>query len=84
MWAVPTFVITPTVGSAIAASRRDLAAVVHAELDHEVAMRRVAAEERQRQAELVVQVALGGEARPERPRGSRRTSPWSWSCRCCP
>ncbi len=45
--------------------RRDLAAVVHAELDHERPVFRAAAQQRERKAELVVEVALRREARPE-------------------
>ena len=63
--------------------RRDLAAVVHADLDHHAAVALAAAQQRQRQAELVVQVALRLEAGRRAARGSPRTSPWWWSCRCC-
>ena len=51
-----------TVGRAIVASARDLAGMVHAELDHRGAMRRAQAQQGQRQADVVVEVAFGGEA----------------------
>ena len=40
-----------------------------------------AAQQRERQAELVVEGAGGGERRPRRAGG--RAGPWSRSCRCC-
>ena len=79
-------VTTAIVGCAIAASSARLAAMVHADLDHGEPMRGAQREQRQRQADRVVEVARASRARraPELQRGrSPRSFPSSSSCRCC-
>ena len=67
-----------------AVSRVDLARVVHPQLDHRRDVLGLEAEQRERHAHLVVEVALGLQRRAARRRGWRPPSPWWWSCRCEP
>ena len=79
----PALVMNPTVGRARRTSCGDVADAVRAHLDHCAAMRGLEAHQRQRHADVIVQVAVRRQARAARARGSRRSFPWRWSCRCC-
>ena len=75
-----------TVGACDRGQRGDLARMVHAEFDHGGAVRVVAQpQQRQRHADVVVEVAGGGQRRVAAARraGWTRSSASPWSCRCC-
>ena len=59
--------------------------MVHAELDHAGAVLRAQPQQRQRHADIVVEIAFGRERARRRARraGSPRSSASPWSCRCC-
>ena len=63
--------------------RRDLAGMVHAELEHAVAGVARHARQAERRAPLVVEVAGAGEGRREQRQHRAQALPWCWSCRRC-
>ena len=71
----PALMTSPTSGSQIAARCAISPLVVRAHLDHREAVRGVEARQRERHADVVVQVSPGDEARTARSRGSRRSFP---------
>ena len=86
MCATPALFTSATVGPRELREVADLAQMVHAHLDHRVAVLVAQAQQRERHADVVVEIAGGGEHRvvARLPRaGSRPASPSPWSCRCC-